>query len=109
VPATINIAAASHKGGEIMKRTSVACIAALLAIATINANVAYAASTRSSPEAMTTGDGATIVSDLETNGFMRERSEIGPDHVRPHYGSPECTTDAGQGYAWPCSRPGRNF
>ena len=91
-----------------MKRTSVACIAALLAIATINASVAYAASARS-PEAMTTGDGATIVSDLETNGFMRERSEIGSDHVRPHYGSPECTTDAGQGYAWPCSRPGRNF
>ena len=108
MPATIDIAAVSHKGGEIMKRTSVACIAALLAIATIDASVAFAASTRS-PEAMTTGDGATIVSDLEINGLMRERSEIGSDLVRPHYGSPECTTDAGQGYAWPCNRPGRNF
>jgi hypothetical protein len=92
-----------------MKRISLACIA-LLAAEAVTASFACAASARSSrPEAMTTGDGATIVSDLDIYGFTGERSLGGADLVRPHYGSPECTTDAGQGYAWPCSRPGRNF
>lgn len=92
-----------------MKHTSVACLVALLALEGLNATIASAASARSSrPEAMTTGDGATIVSDLDIHGFM-ERSHAGADLVRPHYGAPECTTDGGHGYAWPCSRPGRNY
>jgi hypothetical protein len=102
-------AAASHKGGEIMKRISLACIA-FLAVEAITASLACAASARSSrPEAMTTGDGATIVSDLDIYGFTGDRGQAGADLVRPNYGSPECTTDEGHGYAWPCSRPGRNF
>ena len=105
--AAIDIAAAAREA-KTMKRTSVACIAALLAIAAVSVSVANAASARS-PEAMTTGDSATIVSDLEINGLVRERSEIPSDRLRPHYGAPECTTDAGHGYAWPCNRPGRNF
>lgn len=93
-----------------MKHTSVACIGALLAIEALAATTASAASARSSrPEAMTTGDSATIVSDLEIHGFIGEGGHAGLELVRPHYGAPECTTDGGLGYAWPCSRPGRNY
>ena len=101
---------ASHKGVENMKRRTVACMVALVAIEAFNAGLACVASARSSrPEAMTTGDSATIVSDLDMNGLMSDRGAAGSDFVRPNYGAPECTTDSGLGYARPCNRPGYNY
>jgi hypothetical protein len=78
-----------------MKR-SIACIVLFLAIEASHSSFVIEASARSSqPEAMTTGDLATMVCDFEVHSFADDaRSDV----WRPGY-LPECSTEGRRGYA----------
>jgi hypothetical protein len=88
-------------------------IAGVLAVACIAASgssfVAAARAETPHAKSLTSFDANVGAFPTASYGSVGEPRHVTSNFLRPHYGSLECATDAGDEYRWPCNRPGSQY